>query len=122
MRLSDKEALTLALYHRIKKFGLSSKRTVEKAMEIKKKYNLSNEEFEKLAERFYNEFIERKIEIPINTPVREVWLIVKITKETKICQVIDEASDFEEARDKLKRYSEGFELRGEQVVAIRCLR
>ena len=116
MRLSDSEALTLALYYRIKKFGLSSKRTIEKAMEIKQKYNMSDEEFEKLSEEFYNRFtLESK-------QVKEVWLIVKITKETKICQVIDEASDFEEARDKLKRYSKGFELRGEQVVAIRCLR
>jgi len=58
MNLTPHEIATLGLYYYFLKKGKEIKDVKEKALAIKRKYNLSDEEFEKIAERCYKCIME----------------------------------------------------------------
>ncbi len=53
-RLTWEETVALALYQRIIETESSNKRITERAYEIKNKYNLSDDEFERLCKECYD--------------------------------------------------------------------
>jgi len=54
MEIKYKDALALALYYRLKKYNMRNKRIEKRAIGVKDKYGLSEDEFNKLCRKCYD--------------------------------------------------------------------
>ena len=54
MEIKYKDALALALYYRLKKYNMRNKRIEKRAIEVRDKYGLSEDEFNKLCRKYYD--------------------------------------------------------------------